>query len=965
MKKLLFKNLLSFALVLIGAGLFAQNSVSGVVRDADNGEALIGVNILVVGTVSGTISDLDGSYTLTTTKELPYQLTFSLVGFGSQTVTVSENGQSIDVSLGTESIVANEIVVSASRVEESILQSPVTIEKLDLLALQQSTSSDYYDEISKLKGVHHTQASVTFNSINARGFAAHGNTRFIQLQDGIDNAAPLLNFPTGSIVGIPDLDIKNIEMIPGAASALYGPNAFNGILIMNSKSPFNYQGLSVQLKSGMTDGVSTDPYYGGSIRYAKAFNDKFAFKVNASLLQAQDWEANDYETQRAPDPFAAGSESFFGGATFDGINAYGDEVPIPVGTGLKRTGWNEEDLLDNRDAKSLKLNGALFYRINDNIEANFSYQWGSGSSVYQGSERYALRDLVQTFTKFELNSDKWNIRAYRSKTDDGDSYNMTALGAFVNEGIFPTIFAQDATFNYQGQDVTIPLQGGWAVAANLWNALPGSNAAAAKAFADAGGFSSLPMSQWEQLSGVFGPALFGGLNPDPEFQRLAALELFKLASGEARPEVGSARFNELLEGVRTGLFQRGGAGFIDDSHMDHVEGQYDLSEAIGGDIGLQVGGNFRRYSLFTDGTVFNEDPEGTGVNERINISEYGVYTQASKSLMDDRLKLKGSIRYDKNENFDGQFSPRISVVYSAGENKNHNFRVSYQTGFRNPTTQGQYIYFPTSNILLGGTRENAERYGIYEGGAWSEASYAAYLGSGSSAETRDESLLVEQYLDYVRPEKLKTYEIGYKGMSNNKLFVDVVGYYNIYNDFITQNNVISKNDTEHKGNLVPAGTTWRPYFNAPVDISSYGVSLSTEYLIGDKKNWKLSANYTFNDFDVADDLPTGFEQYDPSFNTPRNKFNIGLSNRKIIKNLSGGVSYRWQEEHFFTSSFGEGTIPAYQTLDAQIGYKLSEYKTTIKLGATNILKDIYRTNYGGPFIGRMIHLTLTYDQFAN
>jgi len=356
---------------MINMTAFGQATVSGMVTDAETGETLIGVNIIIDGTVSGTITGLDGDYTLKV-KETPATLVFSLIGYETITREITGDAQ-IDIALGIDAVMADEVVVSASRVEESILQSPVTIEKLDLIAIQQSASADYYDEITKLKGVHNTQASLTFNSINARGFAGHGNTRFVQLQDGMDNAAPLLNFPTGNIVGISELDIKNVELIPGASSALYGPNAFNGILLMESKDPFQYQGLSVQLKSGLTEGsANTNPFYGGSIRYAKAFNDKFAFKLNFSGLLAKDWDANNYDGQRSPGVLG---DFQLGNPAFDGINLYGDETLIPVSGGIKRTGWKESDLANNNKAESFKYDAALHYRITDNLEANVSYKW--------------------------------------------------------------------------------------------------------------------------------------------------------------------------------------------------------------------------------------------------------------------------------------------------------------------------------------------------------------------------------------------------------------------------------------------------------------------------------------------------------------------------------------------------------------------------------------------------------------
>jgi len=928
----------------------AQATIRGVVTDAETGETLIGASILIDGTITGTITDFNGNYSLKV-RQTPATLTYSYTGY--ETIKRQVTGDAkIDVAIGTSAIMKDEVVVSASRVEESILQSPVTIEKLDLIAIQQSASADYYDEITKLKGVHNTQASLTFNSINARGFAGHGNTRFVQLQDGMDNAAPLLNFPTGNIVGISELDIKSVELIPGASSALYGPNAFNGILLMESKDPFIYQGLSVQLKSGVTEGsLNSDPFYGGSIRYAKAFNDKLAFKVNFSGLLAKDWDANDYDGQRSPTVFG---NSAPGDPTFDGINVYGDESLIPVAGGVRRTGWTEQQLQESRAAESFKYDAALHYRITDNLEANVSYKYGTGSSVYQGSERYALRGLVQQFAKVELNSDKWNIRAYRSMTDDGDSYNMTALGAFANEALFPSAISVPESLIIPGAFQGIV--GGWAAAysqtfdgAFALFGIPGGDHDAAREFADNGGFAAYPAAIGELFKE------FSGL---PDAQADFVLAAFtgsprNDAEGNPSPEAEAA-----IEAVRSGLFQKGGAGFIDDSNLNHVEGNYDLTSLVNDVVSLQIGANYRLYDLYTAGTIFNEDPDGDGVFERIKIGEYGGYLQASKSVLNEQLKLTGSVRYDKNQNFEGQFSPRVSMVYSIGEKKQHNIRASYQTGFRNPTTQGQYIYFPTTSILLGGTRENAERYGVFEGGAWSEDSYLTYLSTGDDADLRD------IYLDYVQPEKLQSIDIGYKGITNKKLFIDVNGYYSIYKDFIQQDNVYSKEESSHQGNLLPAGTVFRPYFNAPIDVNAFGITGSLDYVLRD--NWKLGGNYSYNDFSFdTDNLPTGFEGFDPGFNTPKHKINVGLSNRKIAKNLSFGVNLKWQDEFYWFGSFGEGMIPSYYAVDAQIGYRIPKAKTTIKLGVNNLTNNNYITNYGAAIIGRMSHITITYDQFSN
>ncbi|HMP28836.1 MAG TPA: carboxypeptidase-like regulatory domain-containing protein, partial [Saprospiraceae bacterium] len=349
-KQLLLRYALIICILNITLFMNAQNTIKGNIKDAEDKQALIGANIIIKGTIKGTITDFDGNFEITNNEKLPYVIIISMVGYETQELTISDQNAIVNVSLGVKSFLANEVIVSASRVEERIMQAPVTVEKLDLVSIKNSVAADYYDQILKLKGVTNNMASLTFNTINTRGFGGGGNTRFVQLQDGMDNAAPLLNFPTGNVVGISELDIRSVELIPGAGSALYGPNAFNGILIMNSKDPWKFQGLSASIKTGMTQGSAVvdpatgrrfgssynDPLFGAAIRYAKAFNDKLAFKLNFSGFQASDWRAQNYGEDRnlvglaAVDPNV---RTTFGNPTqalFDGLNTYGDETFIPV-----------------------------------------------------------------------------------------------------------------------------------------------------------------------------------------------------------------------------------------------------------------------------------------------------------------------------------------------------------------------------------------------------------------------------------------------------------------------------------------------------------------------------------------------------------------------------------------------------------------------------------------------------------
>ncbi len=923
---------------------FAQTTITGTVKDGD-GEALIGANISIKGTVTGTVADINGNFSLTTNTAPPFTLVFSSVGFSTKEQEITGNQSNIDIVLEETSLLGQEVVVSASRVEESIMRSPVTVEKMDIIAIRQTPSADFYDGIAKLKGVSSQSGSLTFTSINTRGFATIANTRFVQLIDGMDNSAPLLNFPTGNIVGISELDVESVELVPGAASALYGPNAFNGILFMNSKSPFDYQGLSANAKFGFTSSNAaetsdatphgTNPYTSFSIRYAKAFNNKFAFKVNYSRLDATDWRANRYDTYRTTLTTLGRSDNPTSPTdpNFDGLNLYGDEFRIPFNFGdpanalavaygivsnpafassplaalgpgaqgaianalqtlgnvqMPTVGFREQDLLDNNNARSEKFDAALHYRINDNLELVYNYRYGTGSSVYQGGERYALRDFSIQFNKLELRGKNFFVRAYSSQTDDGDSYNMTALGTFMNVRSAPTYIGTYASallprlFNLDGNGTT--------------------------------------PTQAEILGAT--QAVRNVLQP------------------------GTTQFNTLLESVRGDLFNRtpAGAGFEDNSRLYHAEFNYNFTDVIK-PVEIQMGGNVRRYDLFSNGTIFLENQGGSEF-ERITIDEFGFYTQVSKSLADDRLKFTGSLRFDKNQNFDGQFTPRLSAVYSAGADRQHNFRTSFQTGFRNPDTQAQFIFFPSSaGILLGSTRSNAEPFGIHEGGAFSVRS------------VQDGNPQVVN-LPYLSPEKLSVFEVGYKGIIGKRLLLDANFYRASYQDFIIGQTVLSRNAVTTNVGTFPAFTAFRPYVNASETVTSMGIGLG--FLVKLPKGYSLTGNYDWATFNA--DLPADSEQ-EIQFNTPENKFNIGISNREVVKNVGFDLSYRWQQAFIWESSFAHGPVEAYGLLDAQVSYKIKSIKTVLKAGGSNILGKDYYTNFGGPWVGSMYYISITFDEF--
>ncbi|MFC3881115.1 TonB-dependent receptor [Algoriphagus namhaensis] len=976
--RVLSRSVFSLALLVsLGlTGAFAQTTVSGTVIDADTQETLVGVNILVKGKVIGTISDLDGNFTLNVNQDPPFTLIFSMVGYTSQEVEITGGMSNLNISLAESTILGQEVVVSASRVEESVLQSPVSIEKMDIIAIRDAPNASFYDALNNMKGVEMSTQSLTFKSFNTRGFNANGNVRTVQLIDGMDNQAPGLNFAVGNIVGISELDLESVELLPGASSALYGPNAINGILLMNSKNPFQYQGLSASVKTGiMNEGSRQNAatgFYNFAARYAKAINDKVAFKVNVEYLTADDWEANDFRDQSLLNGSTIEGGTRENNPGYNGVNVYGDEnavdlnalVPaIPAGTFVSRTGYDERDVADY-GTTSLKLNAALHWRINDRVEAIFQGNYGTGTTVYTGADRYSIANFNLGQYKAELRGANWYLRAYTTQERSGDSYAVGIAAQGINEAWKPSLDRNN-------------LAGSW----------------------------------YPQYAQTYAGALQAGLSPEQAHQQARSVA----DAGRFMP--GTPEFRQALADVTSrpipGNQEGVGARFVDKTNLYHVEGSYNFSDQIKF-AEFIVGANYRVYQLNSEGTLFALDENG----DEFSIMEYGGYAQGSKKLFNDKFKLTASVRYDKNENFAGQWSPRVSGVFTTG---NHNFRASYQTGFRIPTTQDQYIdLFTPQARLLGGLPLFRDRYNFGSNPVYSLATVQQF-GAGVFTSAQDpaiqqaaqdeairillaqgvtptpelirplatalvpvfaananQGLLQEFELTEFQPERVKSFEIGYKSLLGQRLLVDAYAYFNRFENFIggqvlvQDRNPQPGNPASDLGlNLLSANT--RTVYSLPTNrsevIQSWGWALGLDYKLA--KGYTLGGNVSYNTLSNLEELAeTGFQ---PSFNTPEYRYVLNFANREVIDNLGFAVSYRWQGEFVWQSSFVGPSVssqqlsvmPAFGTFDAQVSYKLKSIKSILKLGASNLFGNGYRQAWGNPTVGTMYFVSLTFDEFLN
>ncbi|GAA3508650.1 TonB-dependent receptor [Aquimarina addita] len=882
---------LAMMLLFTSVITYAQTTVKGrVIDDTDQPIPLANITLRGMSSV-GTVADFDGFFELTISETLPFALVASSVGYESNTVEVTSSTEDLVIRLsqGTELDV---VVISASRTPERIFESPVSVERFGIKEIKNTAAADFYSGLSNLKGVDVNTNSLTLQSVNTRGFTTLTNTRFVQLVDGMDNSAPSLNFALGNLLGMSELDVNSVEILPGASSALYGANAFNGILFMTSKNPFDHQGISGYLKGGITsqEAAGDNEFYDYGVRMAHAFSDKFAAKVNFSHLRGTDWLAADYQDLSNP-----GADRSDPG--YDGLNVYGDIVgtELPFGIGyVSRTGYNEEDL-NNNQAESIKFDAALHYRpFADDFEIIYNGKIGTGNTVSQDANKTALRNFFVQQHKLEVKNSNFFLRGYLTEDKAGDSYELRLTGININNR-----WKENGQWFNEYAGAYLQAIGAGADSATAH--------AGARAFADTGRF----------LPGTV------------EFQNA---------------------FNDVTNDTD---FGGTGSAFRDNSKFKHADGNYNFSHITGDIVDVQVGGSYREYKLNSFGTIF------TDADAPIYYSEYGIYTQLQKKILDERLKLTGSIRYDKAEIFDGNFSPRISVGYTLGEARNHNIRVSYQTGFRNPATQDLYAGLDTGALIaLGSAPDNLDRYRFTDENGNTITGRDAYENS-YSLESVQNGAPVQADIDIVEPEKVRAYELGYRGKLGT-LSVDVSGYYNQYTDFISNENVIVPLfGSVADGSALAALQTdnirvFSASTNSDVDISSYGVNAGINAKVLSKLDVGVNYTYAKQDFDQEDD-----PDFRSNFNTPEHKFKASVGSTNLFNNFGFMTNLRWSDAFFWQADFGDGTIDSYTVLDAQINYRIPALKATLKAGMNNILGDEYVTAIGSGFIGSQAYIGLS------
>ncbi len=911
--------------VLSAINLSAQNSITGIVYDDFSNKPLESVKIKVVGVNNGAISDNNGRFKITNiSSNFPINLTCTMFGYIQADVVVKDVNDSIIIRLNPDNVKVLGEVSVRSFANEKEKVSALSVETMSLAEIKATPALDFYEGLSHMKGVDLTSASIGFKVINTRGFNSTSPVRTLQLIDGVDNASPGLSFSLGNFLGASELDLMQVDIISGASSAFYGPNAFNGVISMNTKNPFKFQGFSASVKAG--ERFLTEY----AVRYAKAYKfkkerDVFAYKVNVAYMRANDWEASNINSVEGLDT------DIYNPGGYDAVNRYGDENLSPninnaldlsavwQTPGLRRwhrTGYWEKDIVDYK-TENLKASGALHFMLTPKVEMIFASNFGTGTTVYQGDNRFSLKDILFFQNRIEIQKkDDFFIRAYATNEDAGNSYDAVLTAFLLQDAAATDANWQNRYRQYWSSQITSRVR---ALDPSVqWTPIVGSPADydAINAVIDANPDS---MFVWHQEARKFA---------DNEFSNLEMQDYF---------QPGTQRFDSLLADItRKTSFLEGGSRIVDKSALYHIHAEKIFNTSF---AKFTIGVNGRIYTPKSGGSLFSDT---NGV--RIINKEFGIYAGVDKKFAADKWILRASIRVDKNQNFDFLPSPAASLIWQP--NKQQTIKGTVTSAIRNPTLLNQYMYYNVGRAKLLGNISGYDSLVTIES---IQNCYSTLIPNIDTLEYFN--------LDPIAPEKVLSFEFGYKGLFFNKLYLDLGYYFNRYTNFIGYVNGADIFVTPNSTIIIE--DVYRIATNSKEKITTQGITIGLNFYLND--HLALNGNYSWNELRKVSNDPII-----PAYNTPKNKFNLGFQGKDLaIKKVNGigfNINYKWIQGFLSEGSPQfTGIIPSYGLVDAQVNKLIEKVNLTIKLGASNMLNNKALQVYGGPFVGRMFYISISFD----
>jgi iron complex outermembrane receptor protein len=878
--KWILSGLVSFVLInSLSTKILGQSAtLQGTITDAETKEILTGANVVIASkeVETGTSTNLKGEYRFHNLLAGRYLLTVTYIGYEIKNITnlVLSAGETklLNIALIPSEIEMNPIVITASRMEEKVYESPAAVIVLESSEIESSPALVPSEHLKGLTAIDVVSTGLNQDRVVIRGFNGAISSRLLVLTDNRIAQVPSLRFNVYNLISPIDEDIERMELVLGPGSALYGPNSTGGVLHMITKSPFESEGTSVTLGGGERN------IFLGSFRHAGIFSDKIGYKISGQYYQGEDWEFFD---PSEPDSITKGIQT--------------REGRIDKG----------EKILNERDFEVEKLSGdaRLDFRLTNDLTATLS----------GGIAR--ISDIEITGTS----------------AVQGVDWTSSYLQSRIN---YHNLFAQ--------------------IYYNLSNA--------GKSF-----------------------------------------------------------------------FLRSGDLLIDKSSLLVTQVQH----------GLTLMDERQRFIYGTDLLLTRPNTDYTlyGRNEdNDDINEIGVYLQSETNLSS-KLKLLLAARIDDHNVLkDPVFSPRAAFIYRP--NEKHNFRITYNRAFQTPEP-GDF-FFDLNVSSLGDLPYDVRLRGVPEtgynfrrdgnggiGGLYMQSPFTPEFFGGPStylpAEATQmwdaimnilgisnipppnsgqvgtilqvfnintenfETVGSEDVIDIapLEPGRTTTFEIGYKGLINDKLVLNANVYYENNKNFIAPYVVETPNVFFEPNSLaaylrnfmstaiadslaeiitgIPVGTV-TPEEGDPADllvttrtfadISHFGGELSLTYY--SNNYWAFNGNYSYmskNFWERKEGEPD-----DIALNAPKHKIGLGIQYTNLQLGLNSHLRMRYVNDFPVISGIGIGSVPSYFVMDLFTSYMLPFNRNfEIVLSVQNLLNNKHREFIAVPEIGRLAIIRLKYS----
>jgi len=418
------------AILLLPALLFcfalnAQTIVSGKITDS-KGEPLVGASVVVVGTSIGVSADLDGMYRLETNSNPPFKVEFSFIGYNSKVLDVTTGNAKIDVVLDENISTLDEIVVSASRRAEKVQEAPASVSVISAKTMQAASSAvDPIRELINVPGVQIQQQSAARMNIEMRGSAGLFGTGVFPILD----YRSLVGAGTGTFQsdasGINSIDLQRIEVVRGAAGALYGPGVTSGVVHFISKSPIDFPGTTVELMGGE---MST---WGISTRVAVASkNKKIGFKINAHNKKGGEFVLDGSEGTTSAGIFTK-QTSRFKTSIIDPVVSGGI---ISANQTAAKVLLSKADLDPDGDGNMMQdfwsnssINGTLEMRPSSNTKVVLAGGMNANSSVFYNSQGEGLSQSIAYWGQARVQKGGLFAQVFYNFNDGGSLERPTFL----------------------------------------------------------------------------------------------------------------------------------------------------------------------------------------------------------------------------------------------------------------------------------------------------------------------------------------------------------------------------------------------------------------------------------------------------------------------------------------------------------------------------------------------------------